>query len=146
MRILYSGGQPMTAERQPHEDVTRNEQMIADFRANGNDRLLLLTTTGRKSGRQFTAPAIFMRDGDRPVVAASNHGYEQHPGWYYNLVADPNVTVVIGRDKYEATAIVVDGAERERLLKLAESGLPFVAEYQAKTSRQIPLVALERKG
>jgi F420H(2)-dependent quinone reductase len=87
-----------------------------------------------------------MLDGERPVIAASNHGYESHPGWYYNLLADPNVTVEIGNQKFEATAVVARGVERERLLKMAETGLPFVAEYQAKTSREIQLVALERKG
>ena len=135
----------MSTQPAPHEDIERNAQVIESFRANGNDRLLLLTTTGRKSGKALTAPAIFMRDGDRPVIAASNHGYERHPGWYYNLLADPNVTVEIGSEKYEATAVVVSGAERERLLKMAETALPFVAEYQAKTSREIQLIALERK-
>ena len=135
----------MTKERTSHEDIERNAQVIENFRANGNDRMLLLTTTGRKSGRALTAPAIFMLDGDRPVIAGSNHGYESHPGWYYNLLADPNVTVELGNEQYEATAIVASGADRERLLKMAETALPFVAEYQAKTSRKIQLVALERK-
>ncbi|HUG35989.1 MAG TPA: nitroreductase/quinone reductase family protein [Candidatus Limnocylindrales bacterium] len=136
----------MTSPRQPHEDISRNAQVIEQFRTQGNDRLLLLTTTGRKSGRSLTTPLQFMGDGDRVVVAASNHGYDQHPGWYYNLVAEPNVTVEIGSERYEATAAVVQGAERERLLEMAKTGLPFVAEYQAKTSRRIELVALERDG
>jgi deazaflavin-dependent oxidoreductase (nitroreductase family) len=132
--------------RPPHEDVERNEQVIEAFRKEGNDRLLLLTTTGRKSGNRLTVPAMFMRDGERVVVVASNHGYDQHPGWYYNLKADPNVTVEVGSERYEATAIVAQGAERERLLPLARNAFSFLAEYEAKTSREIPFVAFERKA
>ena len=132
--------------RPPHEDIARNEQVIEAFRTEGNDRLLLLTTTGRKSGKRITVPVTFMRDGERPVVVASNHGYDQHPGWYYNLVADPDVTMEVGRERYEATAIVAAGHERERLLPLARGAFSFLEEYETKTSREIPLVAFERKG
>ena len=90
------------------------------------------------------APVTFMRDGERLIVAASNHGYAAHPAWYLNLRANPNVIVECGRERFEATATVTAGHDRARLLEMAKTGLPFVAEYQANTSREIQLVALER--
>jgi deazaflavin-dependent oxidoreductase (nitroreductase family) len=87
-----------------------------------------------------------MRDGSRPVVAASNHGYDAPPAWYLNMLANPLVTVEDAGETYEATAVVTEGADRERLLEQALTGLPFVAEYQANTARRIELVALERRS
>ena len=137
----------MTAQPEPapHPDAERNRQAIERFRAQGNDRLLLLTTTGRKSGRALTVPVLFMRDGERTIVAAGNHGLNAPPAWYLNLVANPGVTVEDAQGRHAATAVVVRGAERARLLRMAVKGLPFVAEYQAHTSRRIQLIALERE-
>ena len=137
----------MTSQsRPPHEDLERNAGVIEKFRAEGNPRQLLITTTGRKSGRAITVPLLFMRDGTRPVIADGNHGYDAAPAWYLNLLANPLVTVEEGGETYEATAVVATGADRERLLQQALTGLPFVAQYQANTARQIELIALERRA
>jgi deazaflavin-dependent oxidoreductase (nitroreductase family) len=125
-----------------------NTQIIEKFRANGgnvdgmygNAPLLLLTTTGRKSGEPRTMPLVYQSDGDRIIIVASHMGAPKHPDWYHNLVAHPQVTVEIGNETFDAIASVVDDSERERLLKK----WPPVVEHQAKTTRQIPFVALQR--
>ncbi len=127
-----------------------NRRVIEQFRAGGaiegmhRDRLLLLTTTGRRSGRPYTAPMMFHRDGDRVLVIASNIGAPRHPDWYLNLTADPAVTVEIGDETYSATAEIVSGAERERIWAELVRRYPFFAEHQSKTTRAIPVVALNR--
>jgi deazaflavin-dependent oxidoreductase (nitroreductase family) len=123
-----------------------NRRMVEQYRATGGhpdgssgpSRMLLLTTTGAKSGEPRTAPMMYLRDGDRLVVFASNVGAAHHPGWYHNLVADPNVTVELGGDRFPATAVVTAGEERERLWGL----FPF-PQHQDKTRRKIPVVVLE---
>lgn len=132
-------------QRPPHEDIERNLETIAKFRAEGNDRLVLVTTTGRKSGRALTVPILYMGDGARPVVTVSNHCFDAPPAWYLNMLANPLVTVEDASETYETTAVTTTGTERERLLQQALTALPFVAEYQAKTTRRIELVALERR-
>lgn len=130
-----------------------NRQVIEEFRANrgtgggpwAGRPLLLLTTTGARTGRPYTAPMMYMPDGDRLIVFASNIGAPRHPDWYHNLVAYPDVTVEAGDETYEATATVTEGAERERLWATAIAQYPFFTEHQAKTNRQIPLVALRRR-
>jgi deazaflavin-dependent oxidoreductase (nitroreductase family) len=127
-----------------------NAKVIEEFRANGgkvsgrytNSQLLLLNTIGAKSGEQRTTPLGFLRDGDRVVVAASVLGAPKNPAWYHNLLAHPEVTVELGEEKYHATASVAQGEERERLWTEFLKGYPYLAEHQAKTSRQIPLVIL----
>lgn len=129
-----------------------NRQLIEDFRANreaGGDKfagrpLLLLTTTGARSGQRRTTPMMYIPDGQRLLVIASNAGAPRHPDWYYNLVAHPEVTVEVGSEQFDATAIVLEGAERERLWARITELYPFFIEHQAKTSRQIPVIALER--
>ena len=129
-----------------------NTQIIEEFRANagvlggsweGRD-LLLLTTTGRKSGRAHTTPMVYVRDGDRLLVFASKAGAPTHPDWYLNLVADPNVVVEVGADRYDAIATPLPGDERDRAFAEQAAGNPVFAEYQAKTDRVIPVVALTR--
>jgi deazaflavin-dependent oxidoreductase (nitroreductase family) len=128
----------------------RNRQVIEQFRAGGptegmdRDRLLLLTTTGSRSGRPHTAPMTFHRDGHRLLVIASYAGAPQHPAWYTNLVADPRVTVEIGDETYEARATPAGREERERLWQVLLERFPFLAEHQARTERVIPVVVLER--
>jgi deazaflavin-dependent oxidoreductase (nitroreductase family) len=107
--------------------------------------LLLLTTTGAHSGKQHTKPMMYVRDGERLLVIASNAGAPRHPDWYRNVVAHPDVTVEVGGDTFDATAIVLEGDERERLWKMIIGSYPFFAEHQAKVERQIPVVALERR-
>ncbi|HJQ00314.1 MAG TPA: nitroreductase family deazaflavin-dependent oxidoreductase [Jatrophihabitans sp.] len=125
-----------------------NRKVIEQFRAGGEiegmhrDRLLLLTTTGAKSGQPRTTPLMFHRQDDRLLVIASNIGAPRHPDWYLNLVADPHVTVEVGDERYSATASTLDGAEHEELWELLKRQYPFFAEHESKTSRQIPVVAL----
>jgi deazaflavin-dependent oxidoreductase (nitroreductase family) len=127
-----------------------NQKIIEEFRANagkvggpfeGAD-LVLLTTTGARTGRRHTAPLMSLRDGDRIIVAASAAGAPSHPAWYHNLLADPQVTVETGTSTLQATAVVTEGEERDRLYARFVEIAPGFAEYQAKTSRVIPVVAL----
>jgi deazaflavin-dependent oxidoreductase (nitroreductase family) len=124
-----------------------NRQLIAEYRANKGaaDRpLLLLTTTGRRTGLSRTTPMMYIPDGDRLLVVASNAGAPSHPDWYLNLVANPEVTVEVGADAYPATAIVPRGSERDELFADVASRYPFFADHQAKVSRTIPVVVLLR--
>jgi len=131
-----------------------NRNVIEEFRANGGKvggqyeggTLLLLTTIGAKSGQPRVSPLGFVRDGDRMVVAASMLGAPKHPDWYHNLVAHPRVTIELGTETFEATATTAEGAERERLVALFGGENSILSEHQAKTTRQIPLVILQRKA
>ena len=106
--------------------------------------VLLLTTTGRKSREPRTMPLIYQPDGDKYVIVASKGGWPNHPLWYLNLVADPNVEVQVKGDRFAARARTAEGDERERLWKLMTATWPRYDEYQAKTDREIPVVVLER--
>jgi deazaflavin-dependent oxidoreductase (nitroreductase family) len=106
--------------------------------------VLLLTTTGRKSGQKHTTPLIYQLDGDDPVIVASKGGAPDHPGWYLNLTKDPEVEVQIKGEKFRARARAAEGEERERLWRLMNEIWPHYEEYQTKTGRQIPVVVLER--
>ncbi|XVV07776.1 nitroreductase/quinone reductase family protein [Actinosynnema sp. CA-248983] len=128
-----------------------NQQVIDEFRANRGRvggvfegaRLILLTTTGARSGRPHTVPLAFLPDGDRILVIGSAAGADRHPAWYHNLLADPKATVEDGVFTYEAKATVLDGEERDTLFARAVEADAGWGEYQAKTSRVIPVVALE---
>jgi deazaflavin-dependent oxidoreductase (nitroreductase family) len=130
----------------------RNRKVIEEFRANagkipGRDSgfpLLLLTTTGAKSGQQRTTPVAYLADGDRVVVFASKGGGPTSPDWYHNLVANPRVSVEVGSESYGARAVVAAGEERERLYARQAQLFPVFGEYQQKTTRKIPVVILER--
>lgn len=128
-----------------------NRQVIEEFRANGGrvggpiegGRLLLLTTTGARSGAPHTTPLGYLPDGDgRVLVIASAGGAPKHPAWYHNLVAHPRVTVEAGVFAYEAQAVVLEGAERDRAFARAVDSDPGWSEYQEKTDRVLPVVAL----
>jgi deazaflavin-dependent oxidoreductase (nitroreductase family) len=106
--------------------------------------VLLLTTTGRKSGRQTTTPLIYGLDGDSPVIVASKGGAPEHPGWYRNILKSPHVDVQIKGEKFHAHPRTAEGEERERLWKLMNGIWPHYDEYQTKTDREIPVVVLER--
>ena len=133
---------------------TYNRQLIEEFRANRGKSggpmegraLLLLTTTGAKSGQLRTTPMMYIPDGDRLLVIASNAGAPIHPDWYHNLVAYPEVTVEVGNEIFEAIAIVAEGPERQRLWTRIVELYPFFADHQAKVTRQIPVIVLERRG
>jgi deazaflavin-dependent oxidoreductase (nitroreductase family) len=129
-----------------------DKRIIAEFRANagrvggnweGRD-LLLLTTTGRKSGRKRTTPMAYTRDGDQLLVYASDSGAPTHPAWYLNLVADSEVIVEVGDERFEATAAPLERSERDRQYAAQTERVPAFGEYQANTTRVIPVVALKR--
>jgi deazaflavin-dependent oxidoreductase (nitroreductase family) len=129
-----------------------NRNLIEEFRANGGkvsgmferSPLVILTTTGAKSGQARTFPVVYTRDGDRLIVVASKGGSDQNPAWYHNLVAHPTVTVELPDETYQAQAVVVEGDERDRLYRAHADRMPNFDDYQAKTSRRIPVIALER--
>ena len=128
-----------------------NQALIAGFRANGGTvdgwpPLLLLTTIGAKHGQPHTTPLLYSTDGDRIIVIAADSGAPKHPAWYHNLVADPEVTVELGCERWRMRAVVAEGKERERLFKQHAEQAPWLVEFQAKTTRQIPVVILERGG
>jgi deazaflavin-dependent oxidoreductase (nitroreductase family) len=107
-------------------------------------KTLLLTTTGRKTGRPTTTPLIYEQAGDDYVVVASKGGAPSHPGWYRNLAKNPRVEVQVRGDVFPAQARTATGEERERLWKLASQQWPDYDRYQTRTDREIPVVVLER--
>jgi deazaflavin-dependent oxidoreductase (nitroreductase family) len=132
----------------PTDMRAHNRKVIEDYRAAGGPGegrpLLLLTTTGRKSGEARTTPMMFVPDGDRLLVIASNAGAPKAPNWYENLVVDPHVTVEAPGETYQATAVPAEGDERDRLFAMICERYPFFAEHQRKAGRVIPVVALVR--
>ena len=146
---MHNAEPPPQSERPPGFD----QDIVDQFRANQGQilrgpfagrTLLLLTTTGAKSGRPLTKPLGFSRDGERYVVIASNGGGSTHPAWYHNLVANPCVTIEVGEDRFEARATVAEGDERARLYAQQAAQIPVFARYQQMTSRKIPVVVFER--
>ena len=107
-------------------------------------KTLLLTTTGRRTGRSTTTPLIYEEVDGVFVVVASKGGAPTHPGWYRNLAKNPDVQVQIKGDVFSAAARTATGPERERLWNLAKRQWPDYDEYQTRTQRQIPVVVLER--
>jgi len=106
--------------------------------------ILLLTHTGRTTGREYTTPLIFGRDGDDYVIVASQGGRPEHPNWYENLVADPEVGVQVKADRFRARARTAEGEERERLWRMMNGIWRHYDEYATRTDRVIPVVVLER--
>ena len=126
-----------------------NQTVIDRFRQNGGkvqgwSRLLLLTTTGAKSGQPRTTPLAYSTDGDHLVIVASKQGAPTNPDWYHNLLANPIVTVEVGTERFQARARVTEGQERERLYAHHAELMPGFAEYPQKTTRQIPVIVLEQ--
>jgi deazaflavin-dependent oxidoreductase (nitroreductase family) len=131
----------------------RNRQTIEAFRENGGKvggiwegkPLLLLTTTGAKSGQRRTTPLMYLADGNRLVIFASKGGAPTSPDWYHNLLAHPQVTIEVGNETFETEAMVLTGEERDRIYAKQAQLYPQFADYQAKTTRKIPAIALERR-
>lgn len=129
-----------------------NEKVIAEFRANGGKvgppfegaPMILLTHKGAKTGKERTNPLVYTTDGDRYVIIASKAGAPTSPDWYHNIVANPEVTVEVGNEKFEARAEVATGEERRRLYDAQAALMPGFREYQDKTTREIPVVVLHR--
>jgi deazaflavin-dependent oxidoreductase (nitroreductase family) len=132
----------------------RNALLAEEFRTNGGKvaedkfksaKLLLLTTTGRVSGRSYMNPMQYLADGDRYIVFASHQGAEENPDWFKNLEAAGVAIVEVGDQKFEARAEVLTGAERDELYGRQAASHPTFGEYEQRTSRVIPVVALYRK-
>ncbi|GLV59680.1 hypothetical protein KDH_65060 [Dictyobacter sp. S3.2.2.5] len=129
-----------------------NSQIINEFRSNGGKvggpfegaHMLLLTSTGAKSGQQRTTPLVYLPEGERMVIFASKAGAPTNPDWYHNLKANPEATVEVGTETVKVKATEVTGEERDRLYSTQSSINPGFAEYQQKTTRLIPVIALER--
>ena len=136
----------------PNDFAGYNRALIEEFRTNGGKvtgmfegaPLVLVTTTGAKSGQPRIAPVAYTRDGDNVVIIASKGGAPTSPDWFHNLVANPDVTVELPDETYAARAIVPEGAERDRLFNAMAAKMPNFAEYQKATTRVIPVVVLER--
>ena len=105
--------------------------------------ILLLTVTGRKSGREYTTPLIFGEDGGSYVLVASQGGTPEHPDWYLNLVVNPEVNVQVGGDRFTAQARTASAEEKPALWSLMTSIWPDYDQYQARTHREIPVVVVE---
>ena len=131
-----------------------NKEVIEEFRANKgkvggyfeNMTLLLLHTRGAKSGLPRLSPTAYTEDEDRLVIIASKGGADTHPTWYYNVVANPNVTIEVGTETYDAVATVEQEPERTRLYDQMAAQYPGFEAYRQKTSRNIPVITLKRKG
>lgn len=130
-----------------------NQDLIADLRANAGQAssgpfagrpLVILRTTGARSGGHRETPLVYTRNGDDYVVIASKGGAPTNPSWYHNLVADPVVTLEILGETFRARARVAKGEERDRLYRNQAAMMPAFAEYEQKTARTIPVVVLER--
>lgn len=129
-----------------------NRQVIEEFRSNEGKvggmfegaPLLLLTTTGAKSGQQRISPLVYLSDGGRMFIFASKGGAPTNPDWYHNLVVHPQVTVEVGTEQFEATAVIVEGEARDRIYVKQEQRMSNFADYASKTTRKIPVVELVR--
>lgn len=104
---------------------------------------LLLDHVGARSGRRRTSPLLYVPDGDSVAVVASKGGFPKNPGWFHNLLANPETTVQVGSERRPVRARVADPEERERLWQRALEVWPAYADYQQRTERQIPVVVLE---
>jgi deazaflavin-dependent oxidoreductase (nitroreductase family) len=130
-----------------------NSQTIAEFRANGGKvgghfagaPLLLLHSVGARTGAEHINPVMYLSDSGRYIVFASKGGAPNNPAWYHNLKAHPELTIEVGSDTVEVTASDVKGAEHDELFGRQAAAYPMFADYQAKTSRVIPVVALTPK-
>ncbi|WP_433564693.1 nitroreductase/quinone reductase family protein [Nocardia sp. CA-151230] len=131
-----------------------NESVIEEFRANGGKvggpfegraNLVLITTTGAKSGRAITNPLVYVPDSERIVLIASNGGADKHPAWYHNLRADPRLTVEVGDETYTGKAEFVTEPEADELYDRMIELMPVFAEYRDKTTRKIPVIAVYRE-
>jgi deazaflavin-dependent oxidoreductase (nitroreductase family) len=132
--------------------TTFNEQLIEEFRTHGGTvsgrfsgvPLLLLSTTGAKSGLPRTTPLTYSRDFSRLIIVAAKQGAPTNPDWYHNVKANPVVTVEVGGERFQAVARVTEEAERQRLFEQMASERPNFNEFQSRAERQLPVIVLER--
>jgi deazaflavin-dependent oxidoreductase (nitroreductase family) len=133
-----------------NESNARNQIIIDEFRANNGKvggrfegkTLLLLHTTGAKSGKERINPVAYVRDGKRDVVIASKGGAPNSPDWYYNILAHPHLTVEVGTDTFQVEAKVAEEPERTRLYNKMVEMMPGFDDYRRKTTRVIPVIEL----
>lgn len=128
-----------------HVFVYRSSGGRIGSRIRGKD-LVLLTTKGRKTGAPRTVPLVSFVDGADRLVVASKGGSPEHPAWFLNLRANPDVTVELGPERYAAKAVVTEPEERDRLFGRIVSEAPQFGAYEKKTTRVIPVVRLVRAG
>ena len=129
-----------------------NSSIIEEFRANGGKvggrfegrNLLLLHTTGARTGQARTNPLAYLADGDRFVVFATKAGAPRNPDWYHNVIAHPEVTIEVGTETFPVRARVATGGEREELWARQVALFPAFGDYGERTERAIPVVVLER--
>ena len=130
-----------------------NKQVIEEFRANEGKvggyfegaTLLILHTTGAKSGQERLSPVMTFVDDGKQVIIASKAGADTHPDWYYNIVANPEVSVELGTETFDAVATIADEPQRTELYEKVEAISSGFTEYKNKTDRVIPVVTLTRK-
>jgi deazaflavin-dependent oxidoreductase (nitroreductase family) len=135
------------------DDDLFGEEHVRVYRETGGERgyewrgttILLLTTQGRSSGEPRTTPLIHRTDGDRWIVVASKGGSPENPGWYENLRANPQATIQVKDEQIPVSASAAEGEERSRLWSLMNEVWPAYDDYQARTSREIPVVVLTRR-
>ena len=132
-----------------------NEMLIEDLRAHGGQAtsgpfvgrpMIILTTTGAKTGKPRTTPLVYTRHGDGYVIVASKGGSDTDPAWYRNIVANPHVTVEVDGQTFRAHARITDEAERQHLYQRHADVHPSFYDYVKKTSRVIPVIVLEREA
>jgi deazaflavin-dependent oxidoreductase (nitroreductase family) len=129
------------------------ERVVAEFRARGGQvggyhasmQLLLLTTTGARTGQRRAVPLTYLPDGDRYIVTAGNAGSDRHPAWYHNLVANPDVTIEAGAETFTAVAVIAREPECAALYERFAAAYPVLVDYQDQTARRIPIVVLARR-
>lgn len=130
-----------------------NKKIIDEFHANAGVvgapfagmKMILITTKGAKTGQVTTTPLVYSKDGERLVIIASMGGAPKSPAWYHNLVANPEIEVEVGTEKFTVVASEAKGAERDSLFAKQAAVMPAFAEYERKTTRKIPLMLLTRK-
>lgn len=134
------------------DDNDFNRQVIKEFRGNGGivggvfegAPMMILTTTGARTGISREIPLVYTSDGGQVVIVASKGGAPTNPDWFHNLTVNPRVIVEVGTERYAANARVTAGEERDRLFNQMATERPDFATYQKNTERVIPVVVLER--
>jgi deazaflavin-dependent oxidoreductase (nitroreductase family) len=129
-----------------------NLYVIEEFRANEGKvggflegaPVLLLTTTGAKSGKRYTTPLMYSLEGDSIVIFAAKAGAPTHPDWYHNLKANPKAIVEVGTETFDITATILTGEERDRLYTKQATTFPNFAQFAEMTTRKIPVITLTR--
>jgi deazaflavin-dependent oxidoreductase (nitroreductase family) len=126
------------------EEFRANEGKVGGFLAGAP--VLLLTTTGAKSGKRYTTPLMYLPEGDNLVVFAANAGAPTNPDWYYNLKENPKAIVEVGTETFDVTANILTGEERDRLYAKQATIFPNFAQFAEITTRNIPVIALKRQA